>query len=184
MSHTLQGHLLIATPSLNDPNFFKAIVLIVQHSEEGALGLVLNRATKTSIKQVWQQVKETTCPVEDSLYLGGPVEGPLVAIHTCEPEADLEIMNGLYYSVQPDHLERLMAEAQQPIRFIAGYSGWGPGQLESEIEQGAWNISAATLDLVFAPDARKWEKLARSLADQQLTKLLKVKHVPGNPSLN
>lgn len=185
MSNSLQGHLLVASPSLKDPNFLRSVVLIVQHSDEGALGLVLNRATNTTIKKVWEQIQDSKCQLNSPLYLGGPVEGPLVAIHTRPAWADLEVMSGLYYSVQTEHLEKLItAEDAQPVRFIAGYAGWGPGQLESEIGEGAWAIAEATLDAVFEQDAQDWEKISRSLADQQLAALLKVKHVPVDPTLN
>src|SRR5262249_53668892 len=80
--NTLQGQFLIASHELRDPNFFHTIVLIVRHGEEGALGLVLNRPTKAQIKQVWEQVSDTPCETEERLYMGGPVEGLLMSIHT------------------------------------------------------------------------------------------------------
>ena len=80
--NSLQGHLLIASRDLGDPNFHHAVVLIAQHSEEGALGLILNRQSKVSVKQVWDQISSAECDVERPLYLGGPCPGPLIAIHT------------------------------------------------------------------------------------------------------
>jgi putative transcriptional regulator len=184
MPESLQGHLLISSPNLGDPNFVKSIVLIVQHGESGALGLVLNRATKTTVRRVWEQIQESPCAIEGALYLGGPVEGPLVALHTQSELADLEIISGLYYTVQPANLEKLVSQAPEPIRFIAGYAGWGPGQLEAEINEGAWVTTQATLEMVFADDSRNWVKLSRTAADEQLAALLGVKHVPPDPTVN
>jgi len=79
---SLQGHLLIASPTLLDPNFRKSVVLLVQHNEEGAMGLVLNRPTETKLCEAWTQVAETDCASDASLNLGGPCEGPLMALHT------------------------------------------------------------------------------------------------------
>jgi putative transcriptional regulator len=182
--NSLRGHLLIATTSLKDPNFFQTVVLIVQHNQAGALGLVLNRPTAATIGQVWKQIKDSPCEAKGTLYLGGPIEGPLVALHTDAARADLEIGGGLYYTIQPEQLEQLVAEGCEPIRFVAGYAGWGAGQLEAEIAQGAWHTLRATADHVFRQETRFWEQVTKEHADATLVDLLKIKHVPANPMLN
>lgn len=162
----------------------QTVVLIVQHGDSGALGLVLNRPTNATIRQVWQQVKDSSCAADGLLYLGGPIEGPLVAIHTQAEYADLEVTTSLYYSVQPDYLEKLVAQENDRVRFIAGYAGWGAGQLESEIEEKAWIIGPASSDQVFRHESRLWEQIRKEFADASLIDMLKIKHTPADPSVN
>ena len=78
---SLDGHFLVASRELLDPNFARSVVLIIRHSEEGAMGLVLNRPTKTSVSEAWKQVSEAPCPTTGLIHLGGPCRGPLMAIH-------------------------------------------------------------------------------------------------------
>ena len=182
--NSLQGHLLVASSDLRDPNFFRSIVLVVRHSEEGALGLVLNRPTKAQIKQVWSEVSDTPCESPERLHLGGPVEGLLMALHTRPLLADLEIMPGVYYSGDPDHLRELVAETDFPVRFYVGYAGWSGGQLEHELDEGSWLTVPATFDLIFDIDEESWEKLTKEIASSVLLSALKIKHVPKDPSLN
>lgn len=162
----------------------KTVVLIVQHSDQGALGLVLNRPTEATIKQVWEQIKETPCASAGSLYLGGPIEGPLVALHAQAEHADMEVLPGVFYSIQPEHLEKLVTATDEPVRFIAGYAGWGPGQLEAEIEQGAWLNGEAKREQVFRDEVNAWERATKELGDSTLVSLLNIKHVPPDPRSN
>lgn len=85
MTNSLEGHLLVASAELRDPNFFQAVVLLIRHSEEGALGLILNRRTTATIRQVWEQVSDIACTSTQPLHLGGPVQGPLMALHAGQP---------------------------------------------------------------------------------------------------
>ncbi len=181
---SLQGHLLIAFHELRDPNFFHTIVLIVRHGEEGALGLVLNRPTKAQIKQVWQQVSDTPCATDEPLYVGGPVEGLLMSVHTQPLWADLEILPGVYYSGDPDHLKELVQQADGPLRFFVGYAGWSEGQLERELGEGSWLVAPATEEQIFAIDDKTWDKLTREITASSIFSALKIKHVPADPRLN
>jgi putative transcriptional regulator len=182
--NSLRGHFLVASSELNDPNFLRTVVLIVQHDEMGAMGLVLNRPTDATVRKVWEQVKHSPCEVDAPLYLGGPIEGPLVALHTRSEQADIEVLPGLFYTVQPDSLEKLVSQGDAPARFIAGYAGWGPEQLEGELEQGAWLVGPARPEQVLGQEVDLWEKISRELADTNLVSLLGIKHVPDDPSLN
>jgi putative transcriptional regulator len=181
---SLQGHFLIASHELRDPNFFHSVVLVVRHGEDGALGLVLNRPTKANIKQVWQQVSDTPCSTEERLYVGGPVEGLLMSVHTQPVWADLEILPGVYYTGDPDHLKELVQQSDGPLRFFVGYAGWGAGQLEQEMGEGSWLVLPATEEQIFAIDDRSWERLTRDITASSILSALKIKHVPADPRLN
>ncbi len=137
---SLQGLLLVASPELADPNFRKTVVLIVRHSaDEGTLGLVLNRHTSTSVRELWQRMGQENCKRDTPLSLGGPCEGPLMALHTDAQVAELEVLPGLYFTASSDQLRALVDEDENagPARFFFGYAGWAAGQLEMELQAGA-----------------------------------------------
>ena len=181
----LQGQLLIAAPQLLDPNFLRTVVLMVQHSSEGALGLVLNRPTNATIKQAWEQVRDTGCLRDDLLRWGGPCQGPLTALHVTSELSDIEVLStSLFFCGEPDKLTTLVDEPTYQARFFVGYAGWGPGQLESEMEQGGWLTTPAKAEHVFSEDADLWQHVLKQVAQGQLLSAIKVKHVPPDPSLN
>jgi putative transcriptional regulator len=183
---SLQGQLLIASPQLRDPNFFRAVVVIVQHSDDGALGLILNRPTHTTVKQLWEAVNQSPCESELPLHLGGPVEGPLMAIHTDPAQSDVEIVPGAYFSAEPARIEAFVAHqgTDSQLRFFVGCSGWGQGQLEREIEEDSWVVAPATLRELFANETELWEKAMRAATGARFLSALKIKHVPDDLSLN
>ena len=105
---SLQGKLLIASPRLLDPNFARAVVLMVQHGEEGALGLVLNRPLETSVSDLFEQVLGAPTAAEGVLHQGGPCKGPLMVLHTHEEAADLTVRDGVYFSTEREKIESLI----------------------------------------------------------------------------
>jgi putative transcriptional regulator len=184
---SLEGHLLVAARSLGDPNFHRSVVLMVKHTEQGALGLVLNRPSGIKIGQVWNQVSSSPCQVDQTLYTGGPIQGPLMAVHTSAAWAELEVLPGVHFTAAREMLEQLVASGEQAAadqaRFFVGYSGWGPGQLEMELDAGAWLTTAASRRYVFELDD-SWHDLARQIGNAQLLESLGIKHVPADPRLN
>jgi putative transcriptional regulator len=181
---SLQSYLLIATPELPEP-FSSAVVLLVRHNDEGALGLILNRPTSASLKETWARLSPLPCHRQEPLYLGGPCEGPLVALHTHEFLMELEVMGGLYFCAGKEKLERLAAQTgSEPVRFFAGYSGWAAGQLEAELARGSWSVLPARPDHVFQQEDELWGRTTREVADASLRSTLNIKDGPADPSLN
>jgi len=177
--------LLIAAPQLLDPNFLRTVVLLVQHTSEGALGLVLNRPTNATIKQAWEQVRDTGCEREDQLRWGGPCQGPLTALHSSPLLADVEIVpEALYFCGEPDKLTELVGDDSNRAKFFVGYAGWGPGQLEAEMQQGGWLTAPAAPDHVFGDDPDLWQRVLKQVAQGQLFSAINVKHIPPDPSMN
>lgn len=184
MSKSLAGHFLVASADLSDPNFFRTVVLIFRHNEEGAAGLVLNRRTNASVRQLWEQIGESPCKSRAPLHLGGPVEGPLMAIHALEQLQELEIVPGVFLSNGREMLERLVDDDDARTRFFVGYAGWGDGQLERELGEGSWLVAPATAELVFGDHEELWQKVTRQVTSGNLLSALKIKHVPPDPRLN
>jgi putative transcriptional regulator len=188
------GKLLIAEPMLDDPNFDRSVLLMIEHTPEGALGVVLNRPTDLEVDAVlgeWAPLAASP-PV---LYLGGPVEqngvlalgrrsgrgggsgGPDRAEAPGWTAVLGDDVGTLDLHLDPDEV----APAIDEIRFFAGYSGWAGGQLEGELAEGAWLVVPATADDVFAADpAAMW----RSVLRRQGGKVAMLAHFPAHPSLN
>ena len=163
---------LVSMPQLLDPNFKRTVILLCRHSEEdGAFGLVVNRPLVTAGRVVVNLDPPTATERELELWVGGPVEPQrswmLVAGESGDAESagGIAIADGLYLSTSPDLLRRML-EPDPPsrVRLVVGYAGWGPGQLESELEESAWLISEIDRELIFAtPPQDMWEAAIRRL---------------------
>lgn len=195
---SLQGQILVASPQLVDPNFFRAVVLIVQHSDEGALGLVLNRPLEPTIEMVWDQILseeerdagETPCLVEGHLHRGGPCDGPLMVVHNDENHSQIEVTAGVHFSTEKDAVEDLVTRGDEDlkIKFFLGYAGWSPGQLEHELAEGSWLTIAATPDQIFLSGdddgEEQWTALRREIARVTTFPWIDPKRIPPDPTVN
>ena len=181
---SLQGQLLVAAPRLSDPNFFHTVVLLVQHNEDGALGLVLNRPLAASVHQVWQQVAESPCLIEGVIHQGGPCEGPLMVVHADEDASDLRIADGLHFSTNKDAIERLVGSGDSPTRFFIGYAGWAAGQLEAEIETASWLAVPPKPEHIFDEAEDLWQELHRAATRAAQSTWIPPEIMPDDPSLN
>jgi putative transcriptional regulator len=182
--HSLQGHLLIASPHLADPNFVRTVVLLVHHSEEGTLGVVLNRPSGRTIRELWADVDEEPCDSDHSFHVGGPVSGPVMAIHTDRQRSDLEVLPGVHFATQRDYIDYLVRQEETPFRIFVGHSGWGRGQLEGELKEGAWLTMPARLEHIFADESEIWERATHEIGRAMLFNALNIKGAPENPSCN
>jgi putative transcriptional regulator len=181
---SLDGHFLVASRELLDPNFARSVVLIVRHSEEGAMGLVLNRPTKTSVAEAWKQVSEAPCPASGLIHLGGPCRGPLMAIHRDPALGELEIVPTVYLSQDSDNVEQLISKGEDSARFFIGFAGWGPGQLESEMREDSWLTAPASDEQIFDSPYDIWSQLTRQIYGLKMLSALHIKNAPADPSLN
>jgi putative transcriptional regulator len=178
---TLRGQLLIAGAGLIDPNFRRAIVLIGHHDEEGAVGVVLNRPSETSVWEAVPTLGRLVGP-EERVFVGGPVQ-PQAAVLLAEferPEAAEVLAFGRVGFVTGD-LEAESIEGLGRLRVFAGYAGWGAGQLEAEMEQDSWIVEPAMAEDVFtdAPE-QLWERVLRRKGG----KFALMTTMPIDPSMN
>jgi putative transcriptional regulator len=175
MANSLRGHFLVAGCRLRDPNFFKSVVLIVEHGPEGAMGLVVNAPDTVTVAQSLKghfELPENGAHV----FVGGPVErAALFIVHNC---ADLDVSDSsvvadVYMGGSSDVFESVIRagiEQQEGLRYrvYCGCSGWGPGQLEGELERGDWIVLPASAAMIFHDDPYSvWDELiAASRASQ------------------
>lgn len=167
-SSSLAPSLLLSMPQLNDPNFRRSVVLLCEHSAEGAFGLVLNRPTGTRASEAVELDPPLQGDSGLQLWVGGPVEpqrGWILLGHSPNGTDALQISNGVFLSTSPVLLRGLL---ERPFsgraRLLTGYAGWGPGQLDSELAASAWLIGEVEADLIFDTDpGEMWEVAIRRL---------------------
>ena len=151
MAESLKGQLLIAAPILLDPNFRRSVVLVIEHSAEGALGVVLNRPTDLPVAEAVPELSELD---DGCVFAGGPVQ-PQAVIALAEysgppPEGSV---CGPIAPVGVDSDMDTLGDSVTRVRVYAGYSGWGEGQLEGELEEESWFVEPALPGDVFCADA-------------------------------
>jgi putative transcriptional regulator len=179
---SLRGQLLIASPVIVDPNFRRTVVLIAEHSEEGAMGVVLNRPSEAKVEEAATPLDALVGPGEP-IYAGGPVEPAAVVVlaEFDDPEdAATIVVDRVGFMRSDASVEDVNAHTSR-ARVFAGYAGWGGGQLEAELEGEAWFVEPATPDVVFSTDPNDlWSGLLRRRGGE----FTLIATMPPDPSLN
>jgi putative transcriptional regulator len=182
MAESLSGQLLLAAPSLQDPNFQRAVVLIGAHSEEGAMGVVLNRPSAVTVGEAVPQLEQAVGELE-TVYVGGPVQ-PSSIVFLAEfldpAPAGLLVLGRIGFPAPEADIDEL-SESIARRRVFAGYAGWGEGQLDEELDQGDWIALPAQPEDVFTEDPD--ELWSRVLARKGGAYVLMAR-MPLDPSVN
>ena len=165
---SLAPSLLVSMPQLEDPNFQRSVILLCEHGEEGAFGLVLNQRTTTPASEVVRLTPPVTSGSSLELWIGGPVEPERGWILMGAEPTDVEsvrVCDGIFLSTSPRLLRRLLESAPPPrTRLLTGYAGWAAGQLDAELSASSWLHADVDLDIVFdtGPDSM-WEAVIRRM---------------------
>lgn len=172
---SFQGTLLVASPLLVEPTFHRAVVLLLEHNAEGAVGVILNRPSAHLVADHLPQWASVTAK-PGFVYIGGPVE-PEVAIGLTS--------SGMGNATPIPGLSIIDLEDPPPggiegVRIFSGYSGWSAGQLEDEISEGAWYVVPASPDDAFDRSEGMWSRILR----RQEGRLAILATYPSDPSLN
>lgn len=183
------GKLLIASPQVSAGfPYDRAVVLVLQDSDEGVFGVVLNRPASPEMLLAWQNHAGQPTFAAERLVAGGPVEGPVLAIHREQKLAELEIQGGLFVSVRQDAIERLSEmeffEEEVSYRIVLGAVSWNFGQLEKEIENGSWFVVDGEPDSVFSDPSTLWERSVRKYGADSIKRLTGIREFPSSPLLN
>lgn len=179
------GMLLVATPELNDPNFHETVIFLLDSDADGALGVVLNRPSPVLVADVLDQWRDiVTGP--DVLFQGGPVSTD-GALGLARPLSDddrpvgyREVVDGLGV-VDLDTPVELLDGGLAAFRIFVGYAGWGPGQLDAEVEEGSWYVVPAQLSDVFVAEPAD---LRRDVLRRQPGEEAWISTRPADPTLN
>ena len=182
--NSLKGHFLAANPHQLDPDFIEAVVLVVEHDDRGAMGVIVNCPRDRHEGTSRQRNTKRRWPAEPRLFFGGPVTGPLMAVHADEAFAGITIAPGVFFEREEERVFTLMRSTEQAYKAFTGHAGWGPRQLEHEVDYGIWRAIPATAAEIFSNGGHLWERLLRQASDSLLQVMCNVKHIPRNPSLN
>jgi putative transcriptional regulator len=184
VSASLKGRLLVATPLLREPTFARTVIAILEHDDNGAVGVVINRSTTIEVETAVPAVADlvTAPPV---LFDGGPVSpATAIALGLTEPDAEpegwIEVVAPLV-TVDLDHDPALLAATLRRLRVFAGYAGWAAGQLEGEVEEGSWYVvDSLPLDPFTDEPSTLWSAVLR----RQGWPLSAVAVCPLDPTMN
>ncbi|MDA7951734.1 MAG: YqgE/AlgH family protein [Pirellulaceae bacterium] len=181
--------MLISSPHMNDDNFARTVVLLLQHDAHGAMGVVINRLSERNIDSLWRDIFSKEIQEVPPLYLGGPVQGPPIALHddsSSDVTGSVEVVPGVYVATNLEQLQQIVLENEASVRIYLGCASWAEGQLEAEISYGGWYVAPATHEVVFYHEDSIWRRVVQLVGDQLLS------HVIGkdenqkdfDPSLN
>jgi putative transcriptional regulator len=179
---SLAGQLLLASPSLRDPNFRRTVVLVGVHNGDGAMGVILNRPSETAVADAVPQL-ETMVDAEEPVYVGGPVQPSSVVLlaEFLDPTpAALLVLGRIGFPSGGTDVDGL-AQSTERRRVFAGYAGWSSGQLDEEVEQGDWIAHPAGPDDVFAQEP---EHLWASVLERKGGSYALLARMPMDPSVN
>jgi putative transcriptional regulator len=183
MAESLRGKLILASPVLRDPNFVRTVVLIAEHTEEGAMGLVLNRPAAATVGEAVPDLS-WLAGEEEPVYVGGPVAETAVIVlaEFDRPElAGAIVEDDLgFIGADADDAERLDGAIRR-ARVFAGHAGWGPGQLEDELGEEAWIVEPPLREEIFTADP---EELWGSVLRRKGNRYALLATMPVDPSLN
>jgi putative transcriptional regulator len=182
MDESLAGQLLLASPALHDPNFERTVVLIALHGADGAMGVVLNRPSESSVAEAAPQLADAL-DEDDPIFLGGPVQPSAIVLlaEFLDPDHAGVLALGRIGLPAPDADLQELALATDRVRAFAGFAGWGEGQLEEELERGDWIAQPALPDDVFSDAADElWERVLTRMGGSYAL----LARMPRDPSVN
>jgi putative transcriptional regulator len=180
---SLRGKLLLAGPMLKDPNFDRTVILICEHTEEGALGLVLNRPSETVVDEAVPDLA-WVADGDATVFVGGPVAptGVIVLAEWIDPARAVVLVDGDLGFVPGDIDDTdALAAAIRRARVYAGHAGWGPGQLEAELAEEAWIVETPLREELFSAEPEAlWSAVLRRMGRE----FALLSTMPPDPSLN
>ena len=209
MIDSFTGKLLVASSLVTDPMYAGGVCLVVQHDEDQLIGVMLNRPLKPTPEALTAMLGEDDEDSDESvtagrlevtdfeseaelasqspwrmLHFGGPLSGPVVAVHPISQYGDVETGHGIFVAAQKQNLEHLVREQEAPCRLIVGHLGWEADQLEAEIEEGIWHIVPATVETVFSPAQDMWPRIIRRATSCALARWIGVNEIPPTADMN
>ena len=182
MDDSLKGHLLLASPTLRDPNFARSVVLIGAHSEDGAMGVVLNRPSAVTVAEAVPALGEAVGE-DEPVYVGGPVHQSSIVVlaeFLDTSNAGLLVLDSIGFPSSDADLDGLAGTTVRG-RVFAGYAGWSAQQLEAEIEDGDWIAHDAGPEHIFSElPSELWRTVLEDMGGSYAL----VARMPLDPSVN
>ena len=184
---SLAGSLLIAAPGIQDPVFARSVCIVVEHSTEQTIGIMLNRRLAVDSGTLLEQLLDGASSTESTISyvnFGGPQNGPVLAIHDNQQLAEGGNSQGVYLSAQSDTLKKLAQTTPEHCRLFVGHAVWQVSQLETEIINGDWHILPAVPELVFADEHTMWARGIQVVGTGIIQAATGLSHLWAQPNLN
>ncbi len=165
---SLAGTLLVSAPCVQDPVFARSVCIVVEHSVEQTIGIMLNRRLAVDGGALLEQLLEGAVSTDSTISyvnFGGPQNGPVLAIHDNQQLAEGGNSQGVYLSAQSDTLKKLARTTPEHCRLFVGHAVWQVSQLETEIINGNWHILPAVPELVFADEHTMWARSIQAIGN-------------------
>ncbi len=186
-SEVLPGTLLVASPAIHNSPFERTVILVLQNSKDGVFGVVLNKPGNQQLRSQWSQMTGTSLG-ENSLVHGGPIGGPVLAIHQDQGLAEMEVVGGVFVSTASEAVEELARLSHLEYRIVFGVAGWEHEQLGNELNNGCWfqigGGAEIVSDVVFDNPSWMWERALRTYSENTICDVIGVEGLPENPQLN
>jgi putative transcriptional regulator len=183
-----QGKALVASPYLSDSNFLRSVVYILQHDDQGAFGLVLNRPMSVSVGELLGELTEKEVVNQQPVFYGGPVDGLVVMMQARLGQAgqgdEQKIMVLSKDCEQICEIANQQGTDQSTLRVFDGYSGWGPAQLDQELEEGSWLVWDADPRLLFSDPNGLWQTAVRQIGREVIARSVAGVELSSDPSNN
>ena len=183
VSNIRAGSFLVASPNIHQTPFQKTVVYVLQHNQSGTFGVVLNRPANQKIKRTWQQLSGANFGAS-SIVQGGPIGGPVFAIHSEESLGEMEMPGGIFVSAESAKIHELARYDESTYRIVFGVAGWQAGQLDDEIRNGKWLKLTAEPQHVFDEPELMWENFVRSYGREVFCDVIGIRTLPKNALLN
>ena len=180
-SYNLSGHLLVASPDWQHELFGRSVCLVVHHSSQGAIGVVLNRHLALPTGELLQKIAgDGQVRRSAAIHFGGPQAGPIVAVHDRPELAEFTSAQGVYLAAQIQNLRQLVvsSDSQTQVKIMIGQADWGSGELEREFSDGKWLPLPVSSELVFADDSEMWHRAMHGVGDVLVATLVDARVRP------
>ncbi|HUP77781.1 MAG TPA: YqgE/AlgH family protein [Pirellula sp.] len=184
---SLAGCLLVAAPSVQDAVFARSVCIVVEHSEERTIGIMLNRRLAMDTELLLEQLSEGAEKSFNSVShvnFGGPQNGPILAIHDNQMLAEGGNSQGVYLSAQSETLKKLAQTTPEHCRLFVGHAVWQVAQLETAIINGDWHVLPAVPELVFADEYTMWARGIQIVGNSIIQEATGLPHLMAQPFLN
>ena len=184
---SLAGRILIAAPGMQDPVFCRSVCIVVEHSAEQTIGIMLNRRLAVDSGAFLEQLLDGAVSTESTISyvnFGGPQNGPVLAIHDNQQLAEGGNSLGVYLSAQTDTLKKLAITTPEHCRLFVGHAVWQVSQLETEIINGDWHVLPAVPELVFADEHIMWSRGIQTIGNGIVQAATGLSSVMAQPNLN
>ena len=173
------GKLLIASPRLDSTSFARSVVYVFQDNEDATVGVVLNQPANQEIERAWEGIVGSYS-ANGFPSVGGPLPGPLVALHQDAKAAEITLPNGIYTCATEDNIHYLVSQQENAFRVFFGLSGWQQGQLATEVNEGIWLATKPSADLLFGKSQDLWADALLRFQNRFIHDVLGIKGVPEN----